>query len=101
MEWIRHLKWNARARASIIALLVGCSGLQAAAGELKMGGTGTALGTLHPLAEAFAKQHPDVKVTILPNLGSTGGIKAAMKGAVDIGVEAAGPAAAVLAPAAR
>ncbi len=57
-----------------------------AAEEIKIGGTGAALGTMRLLGETFSKQNSDVKVTILPSLGSGGGIKAAAKGAVDIAV---------------
>lgn len=45
-------------------------------GDLIIGGTGAALGTMHKLAEEFRKAHPDVHVKILPSLGSGGGIKA-------------------------
>lgn len=47
-------------------------------GDLIIGGTGAALGTMQKLAEDFKKSHPDVKVKILPSLGSGGGIKALM-----------------------
>jgi phosphate transport system substrate-binding protein len=58
----------------------------ASAEEIRIGGTGTSLGTVKLLAEAFRKRNPDVTVKILPNLGSTGGIKAAIQGAADIGL---------------
>lgn len=62
------------------------AGEATAAEEIKIGGTGTALGTMRLLADTFSKQNPDVKVTVLPSLGSGGGIKAAAKRAVDIAV---------------
>lgn len=59
---------------------------QAQNAELKIGGTGTGLGTLQKLADAFKKIHPEAKIKIMPNLGSTGGIKAVSAGALHIGV---------------
>jgi phosphate transport system substrate-binding protein len=62
-------------------LLVACA---AAAEEIKIGGSGTALGTLQLLADAFARQNPDFRATLVPNLGSSGGIKALAAGAIDL-----------------
>jgi phosphate transport system substrate-binding protein len=53
---------------------------------IKIGGTGGALGTMHVLAEAFKKSHPEAKVIVVPGLGSGGGRKALLGGAIDIAV---------------
>ena len=55
-------------------------------GTIKIGGTGTALGSFKELGKAFKKIHPDVNIVILPSLGSGGGIKAVNEGALDIGL---------------
>ncbi|MBI4681879.1 MAG: substrate-binding domain-containing protein [Nitrospirae bacterium] len=55
-------------------------------GTIKIGGTGTALGSFKELGEAFKKIHPDVNIVILPSLGSGGGIMAVNEGALDIGL---------------
>ena len=54
--------------------------------EIKIGGTGAALGTMQVLAQAYAKTRPDAKITVLPSMGSGGGIKAVLAGAIQIGV---------------
>jgi len=57
-----------------------------AAEVIKIGGSGTGLGTMKVLAEAYEKKHPGIKIQILPSLGSSGGIKAVLEGAIDIGI---------------
>jgi len=57
------------------------------AGEvLKIGGVGSALGSMKLLAAAFNKSHQDARIEILPSLGTSGAIMAVSKGAIDIGV---------------
>ena len=55
-------------------------------GSLVIGGTGSALGSIKALAEAFQKINPDLKIDVLPSLGSGGGIKAAVDCVIDIAV---------------
>lgn len=53
--------------------------------DLKIGGTGAALGTMRLMAQAYAKTS-DATITVLPSMGSGGGIKALLAGAVQVGV---------------
>lgn len=78
-------------RLHVLAAVLWLGFAQALATEemnIKIGGAGSSLGTMRLLAAAFEKTNPDVTVTVLPSLGSTGGIKAAASGAVDIGTSA-------------
>jgi phosphate transport system substrate-binding protein len=53
---------------------------------LRIGGTGVALGGMALLAEAFEKTHEGTTVTVLPSLGSSGGVRALTAGAIDLSV---------------
>ena len=68
-----------------LALLFGYFGA-AAAEEFKIGGTGAALGTMRLLAEAFGAGNSDIRITIAPSLGTSGGIKAVVNGAIGLAV---------------
>jgi phosphate transport system substrate-binding protein len=79
-------RWHGILRAT--AVLVLCSAASVHAEDIKIGGTGAALGTMQLLAEAYAKSHPNTKITVLPSLGSGGGIKAVLSGVLQIGLSA-------------
>lgn len=72
--------WRAMAFACAIGLAP--SGL--AADVLRLGGSGTLLGPVEVLAEAYKKIHREASIVIVGNLGSSGGVRALLEGAVDI-----------------
>lgn len=71
---------------SVVVATVFCLLFPAAsfAATLKIGGTGSALGTMRILADEFMRLRPDNSVQIPSSLGSGGGIKAVLAGAIDI-----------------
>lgn len=74
------------ATAFLTILLLGSD--RATAETLRVGGTGVALGGMRILGEAFQRTNPDVTVDVLPSLGSGGGLKAVIAGAIDLSVSA-------------
>lgn len=68
-----------------IVLCLAITGLADAA-EIRIGGTGNAIGTMQMLADAFGKLNPEHKVSVLPSIGSSGAIKAIPQGALEIGL---------------
>ena len=71
-----------------LQLPVATSGVLAAdyQGTLRIGGTGAAVTTITQVAAAFQKKHPEVRFVFPPSLGSSGGIKAVIAGALDVGL---------------
>ena len=57
--------------------------LVAIADNVRLGGTGSALGTMQRLVEAFTQSDPQFALSVLPNLGTTGGLKALTAGLID------------------
>ena len=53
---------------------------------IKIGGTGFGLGVMKLLTQSFESTHPGEGVEVIPSLGSSGGIKALLHGALDIAV---------------
>ena len=70
----------------IVAAAAGLAGADraTAADTVRIGGTGSTLGDMKLLADAYARTHPDTKIVVLPYLGNVGGIKALRAGALDI-----------------
>lgn len=81
----RDASRRGRACAIALALLLGNPGAFAAE-EFRIGGTGTALGTMQLLAAEFTAANPDIRVTTVPSLGSGGSIKAVVAGAIGLAV---------------
>lgn len=69
-----------------VMIVVGSLPAPAYADTIRLGGTGGALGAMKLLAEEFKKSHPGDTVIVLPSMGSGGGIKALLFGALDIGL---------------
>ena len=78
--------WLHAAVLALLAMAAAMNGQPVRADEIKIGGTGSALGTMQLLADAFHKAQGDTRVVVVPNLGSSGGIKAAISGAIQLGV---------------
>lgn len=74
----------------LFALLIAALFLAPAAhsATIKIGGTGTDLGTMRQMAEAFMKANPADKVTVQKSLGSSGGVRALLAGAIDLSLTA-------------
>ncbi len=74
---------------SVCIIAVGMPPSASHAGEvIKIGGMGSGLGVMKILGDAFEKKYGGTEVQVLPSLGSTGGIRAVAKGAIDVGVSA-------------
>lgn len=82
----RTAPWLTPGRLFLLALAAMPLTVAAVGQEIRIGGTGNALGTMRHLAAAYGKLRPDVKVVVLPSIGSTGAMKAVPKGAIEIGL---------------
>ena len=81
--------WTARTLLLALLIFPGVGSAEPAApaaAKIRIGGSGGALATLQILADAFKKVTPYATVVVIPSLGSSGGIKAALAGAIDLAV---------------
>ncbi|HLP30981.1 MAG TPA: substrate-binding domain-containing protein [Geothrix sp.] len=70
-------------------LLLGCAcavGWSQGPQAIRINGTGSGITLLKPMAEAYRRAHPDVRIDLGKPLGSSGAIKALLAGAVDIAI---------------
>lgn len=80
----RHVKATSAALGAAVLLWAGA----AAADTVRVGGTGIGLQLAHILGVELAEAEPSVSTTVLPSLGTPGGIKALGAGAIDIAIAA-------------
>jgi phosphate transport system substrate-binding protein len=78
-----------RVRTTAAAMLLLCAVPPAFAEAIvRIGGTGIALAALQEVGASLTAAEPGVRVEILPSMGTPGGIKALIAGAIDIAVAA-------------
>jgi len=70
----------------VLILSGACSTAVQAEDVVRVGGAGSGLGAMKILAEAFEKSHHGIRIKVLPSLGSSGGIKALLHGALDVAI---------------
>lgn len=80
-------------KRAVLALVVAAASAGAGAEVIRAGGTGSGVGTLRLLADAFEKLQPQHRVDIAPALGSSGGIKALRVGQLQLAVSNREPSA--------
>lgn len=69
-----------------LPLMLGLMAPPALADTISVGGTGSAMGIMQLLGDAFSKLNPEHKIRILPSLGTSGGIQALKSGAIEIAI---------------
>ena len=83
------LHWTTRTLLLALLIFPGVGSAEqaaTAAAKIRIGGSGGALATLQILGDAFRKVPPHATVVVIPSLGSSGGIKAVLAGAIDLAV---------------
>lgn len=77
-----------RAAATVLAAAPLLARQAAAGTQLRIGGTGMALATMREIVTAFTATNPEVAVTVLPSLGTGGGLNAVAAGAIELALSA-------------
>jgi phosphate transport system substrate-binding protein len=71
---------------AVLAVLLVSGPRSAVAETIRISGAGGAIGTIRILGEAFRKIYPEIRVDVLPSMGSSGSVKAVLAGRLDIGL---------------
>lgn len=69
---------------SVLGVLINTAAARAE--SIRIGGTGSALGVMRVMGEAFSEAHAGTTVEVLPSLGSGGGIKALIGSRIDVAI---------------
>lgn len=77
-----------RAAATVLAAAPLLARQAAAGTQLRIGGTGMARATMREIGTAFTATNPEVAVTVLPSLGTGGGLNAVAAGAIELALSA-------------
>jgi len=85
MTWCRNGN-RLPAALGLSAAALALAGPARADDVVRVGGTGTAIGVMRRLGSAFERAHPGDRLFLPPSLGSSGAVKAALSGAIDVGV---------------
>jgi phosphate transport system substrate-binding protein len=72
--------------AAAAALAAALAGPARADPPLRASGTGTALGAMRRIADAFAKASPGDRLEVLPSIGTNGAVRAVAHGALEVGL---------------
>jgi phosphate transport system substrate-binding protein len=84
---MRIISLGRRARTALGAVLAGLAlAAPVAAESVRISGTGSGVGGMLLLANAFMSDHADVKIDVLPAIGSSGGISALIAGKLELAV---------------
>lgn len=78
--------WHRDGRPALLGILLFLSLLAppALSQTIRIGGSGSTLATMRLLVDAFRKSEPGFAATVVPNLGSSGALRALNAGAVDL-----------------
>lgn len=82
---LRRHRLRQTARPVLLAALLGLAP-NIAAETLKIGGNGSGMPAMQMLGAEFARRNPGVTVVVVPNLGSSGGLKALHDGVIDLAI---------------
>ena len=83
---ISRFNLPALARIGLAAALLAPLTMPSHAEVLTIAGTGADLEAIRVLADAFEGANANVKVDVLPSLGSSGGVKAVFAGVINLGL---------------
>ncbi len=70
----------------VIPLLLSCGFSAQAKTTLHVGGSGVDLATIKIIAQAFSQSNSDIKILVLPSVGSGGAVRGVVRGKLNVGL---------------